>query len=85
MNNLPFVKGYPNILSPAEAATLEGLAQNNTVLEVGSYRGASTIVMARVARKVMVADSARPAFRQGVARSWPRLFIRFEGNQCSFE
>lgn len=48
-----FVAGW---LYPAEGETLQRLAIGKTVVEIGSFKGLSTIVMARVARTVVAID-----------------------------
>lgn len=66
-------------LRQSEAKTLENLARGKRVLEIGSYAGLSTIVMARVAESVVASDyfdgrgtptpiSTREAFETNIKR-----------------
>ena len=64
MNNLdPFAllpnglrENHPGMLTPAEGAVLAELAAGKRVLELGSYTGLSTIIMARVAASLWSVD-----------------------------
>lgn len=53
------INDIPGWLADAEAAELRKLATNANVLEIGSYKGRSTIAMAEVANFVVAVDHHR--------------------------
>lgn len=57
-------------MSKAESYTLENLARNQVVLEIGSQFGHSTIVMATVAKHVISIDWHRGDERSGLVDSF---------------
>lgn len=65
-------ENVPGMLTEAEGAVLAELAAGKVVLELGSYTGLSTIVMARVAEHVVTVDWHRGDESMGF-RPWSTL------------
>jgi predicted O-methyltransferase YrrM len=65
-------------VSPAEAERLVGLAQGKRVLEVGSWRGFSTVAMALVAEEVHSVDWHIGDDHAGHDSSLPELFANIQ-------
>ena len=61
----------PGWLTQPEAEVLERLARGRTVLEIGSFRGRSTVAMARVAKRVFALDWFRGDKNCGSAFTLP--------------
>lgn len=69
------VKGW---LTAAEAAVLQRLAKDRIVLEIGAYHGLSTIVMAKVAKRVYSIDPHTGAARVGPENTLPVFLANLE-------
>jgi predicted O-methyltransferase YrrM len=50
------IRGYPGMLTVEEATKLAELARDKVVLEIGSWCGLSTVVMAKEAKQVYALD-----------------------------
>lgn len=59
------------LMSPAETAALCALARDRTVLEMGCYRGGTTVALARVARLVVTVDHHQGDIFTGPADTLP--------------
>ena len=65
---------FESAISTAEAERLEALASNRVVVEIGSWFGYSTILMAQVARKVHAIDWHRGDDHAGRRSTLPQLW-----------
>lgn len=68
--NVIFPQGLVTAVTPAEAAELARLATGGSVLELGSFYGFSTIVMASVAEMVYSIDWHQGDDHAGVYDTW---------------
>ncbi len=57
-------------VTPREATALAGLCRDRVILELGSYHGFSTVVIASVAEKVVAVDWHRGDDMAGISDTW---------------
>lgn len=71
------IKGW---LTANEAVVLQRLAKDRIVLEIGAYHGLSTIVMAKVAKRVYSIDPHTGAARVGPENTLPVFLANLEAH-----
>lgn len=69
--NYHFPADIPSAVSDAECRTLHSLAQEKVILELGSFYGRSTVVMAQSADRVYSIDTHKGDDHTGSADTYP--------------